>query len=209
VVGSIAKARQLTQLNLVSERHGAPQDRPRPRHLSASVRSLPFPPSLPPSPSRAAWASISILQLLARCHKRLLRILQARLLRRLNCPTDGKPDPILLITIWYPTNSVYLRLPQWEGVQRKWYFVQRATGKSQWEIPTEPVVLTPSTTPTSIGTGPTYPPSRPSTNSPQVTGTRTTLAERIEPFLGSARVPVGNRDDIVCTHAARIALMAG
>ncbi|KAJ5989196.1 hypothetical protein N7481_004406 [Penicillium waksmanii] len=80
-------------------------------------------------------------------------------------------------------------LAQWEGVQRKWYFVQRATGKSQWEVPTEPVVLTPSTTPTSIGTGPTYPPSRPSTNSPQITGSGTTLAERIEPVLGCARVP--------------------
>ncbi|KAJ5754066.1 uncharacterized protein N7511_008219 [Penicillium nucicola] len=38
-------------------------------------------------------------------------------------------------------------LAQWEGVQRKWYFVQRTTGKSQWDIPTEPVLLTPSTTP--------------------------------------------------------------
>ncbi|KAG0157167.1 hypothetical protein PDIDSM_4352 [Penicillium digitatum] len=33
-------------------------------------------------------------------------------------------------------------LPQWEGVGRKWYYVQRTTGKSQWEIPTEPIVLT-------------------------------------------------------------------
>ncbi|KAJ6093358.1 hypothetical protein N7486_008647, partial [Penicillium sp. IBT 16267x] len=79
-------------------------------------------------------------------------------------------------------------LPQWEGVQRKWYYVQRATGKSQWEIPTEPVVLTPSTTPTSIGTGPSQaPPSRPSTNSPQVTGLTNTLAERIEAAAATAR----------------------
>ncbi|KAJ5541627.1 hypothetical protein N7494_006703 [Penicillium frequentans] len=79
-------------------------------------------------------------------------------------------------------------LPQWEGVQRKWYYVQRATGKSQWEIPTEPVVLTPSTTPTSIGTGPSQaPPSRPSTNSPQVTGLANTLAERIEAAAAGAR----------------------
>ncbi|OKL63749.1 hypothetical protein UA08_00733 [Talaromyces atroroseus] len=49
-------------------------------------------------------------------------------------------------------------LAQWEGVSRKWYFVQRATGKSQWEIPTEPVILTPSTTPGSIGSGPTQAP---------------------------------------------------
>ncbi|KAL1848088.1 hypothetical protein Plec18167_008785 [Paecilomyces lecythidis] len=58
-------------------------------------------------------------------------------------------------------------LAQWEGVERKWYFVQRATGKAQWEIPTEPVILTPSTTPTSTGTGPSRAPSsRPQTNSP-------------------------------------------
>ncbi|EEA25778.1 conserved hypothetical protein [Talaromyces marneffei ATCC 18224] len=49
-------------------------------------------------------------------------------------------------------------LAQWEGVSRKWYYVQRATGKSQWDIPTEPVILTPSTTPGSIGTGPTQAP---------------------------------------------------
>ncbi|KAH8698338.1 hypothetical protein BGW36DRAFT_460280 [Talaromyces proteolyticus] len=49
-------------------------------------------------------------------------------------------------------------LAQWEGVSRKWYFVQRATGKSQWEIPTEPVALSPSTTPGSIGVGPTQAP---------------------------------------------------
>ncbi|KAJ5644002.1 uncharacterized protein N7484_006509 [Penicillium longicatenatum] len=79
-------------------------------------------------------------------------------------------------------------LPQWEGVQRKWYYVQRATGKSQWEIPTEPVVLTPSTTPTSIGTGPSQaPPSRPSTNSPRMTALTNTLAERIEAAAASAR----------------------
>ncbi|KAJ5761039.1 hypothetical protein N7520_008195 [Penicillium odoratum] len=78
-------------------------------------------------------------------------------------------------------------LPQWEGVQRKWYYVQRATGKSQWEIPTEPVVLTPSTTPTSIGTGPSQVPSRPSTNSPQVTGLANKLAGRIDAVAASAR----------------------
>lgn len=56
------------------------------------------------------------------------------------------------------TNTLCDRLAQWEGVSRKWYFVQRATGKSQWEIPTEPVILTPSTTPGSIGAGPTQAP---------------------------------------------------
>lgn len=61
------------------------------------------------------------------------------------------------------------RLAQWEGISRKWYYVQRATGKSQWELPTEPVILTPSTTPTSTGTGPSQAPfSRPQTNSPQI-----------------------------------------
>ncbi|KAJ5305942.1 hypothetical protein PENANT_c015G04990 [Penicillium antarcticum] len=48
-------------------------------------------------------------------------------------------------------------LAQWEGVQRKWYFVQRTTGKSQWDIPTEPVLLTPSTTPIP-GPGPSQAP---------------------------------------------------
>ncbi|KAJ5357710.1 hypothetical protein N7541_004868 [Penicillium brevicompactum] len=48
-------------------------------------------------------------------------------------------------------------LPQWEGVRRQWYYVQRTTGKSQWEIPTEPIHLTPSTTP-SIGGGPSQAP---------------------------------------------------
>ncbi|KAJ5132984.1 hypothetical protein N7448_007142 [Penicillium atrosanguineum] len=79
-------------------------------------------------------------------------------------------------------------LAQWEGVQRKWYYVQRTTGKSQWEIPTEPVVLTPSTTPISIGTGPSQaPPSRPSTNSPQVRQ-ENTLAERIGSLADGARI---------------------
>ncbi|KAJ5721836.1 uncharacterized protein N7483_009770 [Penicillium malachiteum] len=101
-------------------------------------------------------------------------------------------------------------LPQWEGVQRKWYYVQRATGKSQWDIPTEPVVLTPSTTPTSIGTGPSQaPPSRPSTNSPQTSGLRGTLAERIEDVADSARTSVGNRAHYISTTITRVALMAG
>ncbi|CRL18337.1 WW/Rsp5/WWP [Penicillium camemberti] len=56
-------------------------------------------------------------------------------------------------------------LPQWEGVGRKWYYVQRTTGKSQWEIPTEPIVLTPSTTPIPIGAGPSREPTSHPTNS--------------------------------------------
>ncbi|CEJ56674.1 hypothetical protein PMG11_02874 [Penicillium brasilianum] len=74
------------------------------------------------------------------------------------------------------------RLPQWEGVQRQWYYVQRATGKSQWDIPTEPVVLSPSTTPTSIGAGP----SQPSTNNPQVEAAGSSLVERIESAVDNA-----------------------
>lgn len=59
-------------------------------------------------------------------------------------------------------------LAQWEGMSQKWYFVQRTTGKSQWELPTSPVGFSPSTTPTSTGSGPSKAPSsRPSTNSPQ------------------------------------------
>lgn len=41
-------------------------------------------------------------------------------------------------------------LAQWEGSSKKWYFVQPATGKSQWDIPTEPFIPTPSSTPHSI-----------------------------------------------------------
>ncbi|KAJ5887585.1 hypothetical protein N7495_007626 [Penicillium taxi] len=90
-------------------------------------------------------------------------------------------------------------LAQWEGVQRKWYFVQRTTGKSQWEIPTEPILLTPSTTPTIIGTGPSQlPPSRPSTNSYNMTGVSHTLAERIESAADSARISVGNYAHYFC-----------
>ncbi|KKZ63213.1 hypothetical protein EMCG_02418 [[Emmonsia] crescens] len=50
-------------------------------------------------------------------------------------------------------------LAQWEGVSRKWYYVQRATGRSQWEIPTEPFIPTPSSTPQSVASpGPYHPP---------------------------------------------------
>ncbi|KAK5800107.1 hypothetical protein VI817_002319 [Penicillium citrinum] len=94
-------------------------------------------------------------------------------------------DPFLLMPTWYPANSVHLKAPAVGGSSEK----MRATGKSQWEIPTEPVVLTPSTTPTSIGTGPTYPPSRPSTNSPQVAGPGSTLEGRFEPVGINARAP--------------------
>ncbi|KAJ6116013.1 hypothetical protein N7523_006430 [Penicillium sp. IBT 18751x] len=79
-------------------------------------------------------------------------------------------------------------LPQWEGVQRKWYYVQRTTGKSQWDIPTEPVVLTPSTTPTSIGTGPSQAPSsRPPTMGPQV-GQENTMVGRMGSLADDARI---------------------
>ncbi|KAL1997330.1 hypothetical protein VTN49DRAFT_3932 [Thermomyces lanuginosus] len=68
-------------------------------------------------------------------------------------------------------------LAQWEGVSRRWYFVQRVTGKTQWEVPTEPAPLSPSTTPASIGSGPTWPPvSGPQTSSvPQHQSTGDTL----------------------------------
>ncbi|QSS62394.1 hypothetical protein I7I51_02131 [Histoplasma capsulatum] len=50
-------------------------------------------------------------------------------------------------------------LAQWEGVSRKWYYVQRATGRSQWEVPTEPFIPTPSSTPQSVASpGPYHPP---------------------------------------------------
>ncbi|KAL8893429.1 MAG: hypothetical protein Q9192_005278 [Flavoplaca navasiana] len=44
-------------------------------------------------------------------------------------------------------------LAQWEGQSRKYYYVQRATGHSQWDIPTQPAlsVPTPDPTPQPIG----------------------------------------------------------
>ncbi|KAJ5171252.1 uncharacterized protein N7500_004035 [Penicillium coprophilum] len=89
-------------------------------------------------------------------------------------------------------------LPQWEGVRRKWYYVQRTTGKSQWEIPTEPIVLTPSTTPTP-GAGPSQEPTSHPTNS------NTRQMESVDTMTGgtysvadSARISVGNRAHYVC-----------
>ncbi|KAI2425258.1 hypothetical protein LOZ52_004578 [Ophidiomyces ophidiicola] len=50
-------------------------------------------------------------------------------------------------------------LAQWEGTLRKWYFVQPATGKSQWDVPTEPFIPTPSSTPHSVASpGPYHAP---------------------------------------------------
>ncbi|KAJ6008861.1 hypothetical protein N7522_003877 [Penicillium canescens] len=80
-------------------------------------------------------------------------------------------------------------LAQWEGVQRKWYFVQRTTGKSQWEIPTEPVLLTPSTTPTPLGPGPSQAPNSNQTgNSSRAVETGDTKADRNRSAADIARV---------------------
>ncbi|KAJ5390883.1 uncharacterized protein N7496_001951 [Penicillium cataractarum] len=99
-------------------------------------------------------------------------------------------------------------LPQWEGVQRQWYYVQRATGKSQWDIPTEPVVLSPSTTPTSIGAGPSQaPPPQPSTNNPQVTTTGSSLVERMESAVDNEGTSVGDHTHHVCISIGAVALM--
>ncbi|EEP79275.1 predicted protein [Uncinocarpus reesii 1704] len=50
-------------------------------------------------------------------------------------------------------------LAQWEGTLQRWYFVQPATGKSQWEVPTEPFIPTPSSTPHSVASpGPYHAP---------------------------------------------------
>ncbi|KAL9585177.1 MAG: hypothetical protein Q9203_004367, partial [Teloschistes exilis] len=39
-------------------------------------------------------------------------------------------------------------LAQWEGQSRKYYYVQRATGHSQWDIPTQPALSVPTPDPT-------------------------------------------------------------
>ncbi|KGO77715.1 WW/Rsp5/WWP [Penicillium italicum] len=85
-------------------------------------------------------------------------------------------------------------LPQWEGVGRKWYYVQRTTGKSQWEIPTEPIVLTPSTTPTPMGAGPSQEPtSHPTSGSTREVESADTIAGGTYSAADSARISVGNR----------------
>ncbi|CAG8890606.1 unnamed protein product [Penicillium egyptiacum] len=80
-------------------------------------------------------------------------------------------------------------LPQWEGVGRKWYYVQRTTGKSQWEIPTEPIVLTPSTTPTPMGAGLSQEPrSHPTSNSTRELESVDTTAGGTYSAADSARI---------------------
>lgn len=50
-----------------------------------------------------------------------------------------------------PITHFQSRLAQWEGQSRKYYYVQRSTGHSQWEIPTQPIpVPTPDPTPQPI-----------------------------------------------------------
>jgi hypothetical protein len=40
-------------------------------------------------------------------------------------------------------------IPQWDGMSKRYYFVQLSTGQSQWEMPTQPAptVGTPTATP--------------------------------------------------------------
>ncbi|KAL8867238.1 MAG: hypothetical protein Q9174_005792, partial [Haloplaca sp. 1 TL-2023] len=45
-------------------------------------------------------------------------------------------------------SCIVIRLAQWEGQSRKYYFVQRATGHSQWDIPTQPALSVPTPDPT-------------------------------------------------------------
>lgn len=102
------------------------------------------------------------------------------------------------------------RLPQWEGVGRKWYYVQRTTGKSQWEIPTEPIVLTPSTTPTPMGAGlPQEPKLHPTSGSTREGESVDTMAGGTYSAADSARISVGNRAHYVCVSITRMALMVG
>ncbi|KAI2674896.1 hypothetical protein CBS147355_6710 [Penicillium roqueforti] len=91
-------------------------------------------------------------------------------------------------------------LPQWEGVGRKWYYVQRTTGKSQWEIPTEPIVLTPSTTPTPSGAGLSQEPkSYPTSNNTRELESTDRMAGEMYSAADSAKISVGNRAHYVCT----------
>ncbi|KAL8951775.1 MAG: hypothetical protein Q9222_002266 [Ikaeria aurantiellina] len=72
-----------------------------------------------------------------------------------------------------------LRLPQWEGQSRKYYYVQRATGHSQWDVPTQPAlsVPTPDPTPQPIG-DPFQKPAMSSENGPNDKGDHYEGADR-------------------------------
>ncbi|MCJ1474965.1 hypothetical protein MMC13_003625 [Lambiella insularis] len=50
-------------------------------------------------------------------------------------------------------------LAQWESHSKKYYFVQRATGHSQWEVPTQPALSVPTPEPTPQHANPFQPPS--------------------------------------------------
>lgn len=63
------------------------------------------------------------------------------------CSICNLPPPQARLLI---DGLVYQRLAQWDGAQQKWYYVQPVTGKSQWEVPTEPFIPTPASTPHSI-----------------------------------------------------------
>lgn len=45
-------------------------------------------------------------------------------------------------------SKYFSRLAQWDSSRRKYYYVQRATGHSQWEIPTQPALSAPTPDPT-------------------------------------------------------------
>jgi hypothetical protein len=56
----------------------------------------------------------------------------------------------------------YYRLAQWDGQSRKYYYVQRATGISTWDIPTQPAPSVPTPEPTPQQVGDPFPqPARP------------------------------------------------
>jgi hypothetical protein len=44
-------------------------------------------------------------------------------------------------------------LAQWDSQSKKYYFVQRATGHSQWDVPTQPALSVPTPEPTPQGEG--------------------------------------------------------
>ncbi|EPS29604.1 hypothetical protein PDE_04554 [Penicillium oxalicum 114-2] len=92
-------------------------------------------------------------------------------------------------------------LPQWEGVGRQWYYVQRATGKSQWEIPTEPVIMTPSSTPGSIGAGPSQAPSNTTTPSHYTTETHQSMEGSMKPVSSFANDTSSASSDVNGQHS--------
>ena len=92
--------------------------------------------------------------------------------------------------------TTFFRLAQWEGQSRKYYYVQRATGHSQWDIPTQPALSVPTPDPTpQQATGPFQHP--PGTSAAVVASDGTAVVKNedgtVEHYEGADRSLLGVR----------------